>query len=107
MGLAAFERRAARELADVEGHAAPAPPEQAPVQSLPRRVLRLWHRIDRLPAVRWIKKMIAFPIGERFAVISLTAALFTPRTTFVVVLAWGGVAVLYTLTGRVLRSIAR
>ena len=74
---------------------------------LSRRVLRAWHRIDRLPGVRWVKKMAAFPIGERFAAISVTAALFDPRTTFVVLLSWGGFAVLYTLSGRVLRSIAR
>ena len=78
----------------------------APVQRpLPDRVLGAWHRIDRAPGVRWIKKMIAFPIGERFAVISITAALFTPRVTFIVVLAWGGLGTLYTLTGRVLRSL--
>ena len=49
--------------------------------------------------------MVAFPIGERFAVISITAALFTPRVTFVALLAWGGLAAVYTLTGRVLRSV--
>jgi hypothetical protein len=68
-------------------------------------VLGAWHRIDRTPGVRWIKKMIAFPIGERFAVIAITAALFTPRVTFIVLLAWGGVAALYSHTGRVLRSV--
>ena len=30
--------------------------------------------------LRWVKKILAFPIGERFAVISLTAALFDART---------------------------
>ena len=55
----------------------------------------------------WLKKMAAFPIGERFAVISLTAALATPRTTFIVLLSWGGFALLYTSTGRVLRTIAQ
>ena len=55
-------------------------------------MLGAWHAIDRAPGVRWIKKMIAFPIGERFAVISITAALFTPRITFIVLLAWGGFA---------------
>ena len=74
---------------------------------LSRRVLRAWHTIDRLPGVRWVKKMAAFPIGERFAAISITAALFDARVTFVVLLSWGGFAVLYTLSGRVLRSIAR
>ena len=79
----------------------PAPPKR----SLPDRVLGAWHRIDRAPGVRWVKKMIAFPIGERFAAISITAALFTPRVTFIVLLAWGGAAALYTQTGRVLRSL--
>ncbi len=80
--------------------------EPVPVQrSLPDRMLGAWHRIDRAPGVRWIKKMIAFPIGERFAVISITAALFTPRVTFITVLAWGAVGTVYTLAGRVLRSL--
>jgi Family of unknown function (DUF5941) len=79
------------------------PPERE--RSLPDRVLGAWHRIDRAPGVRWIKKMIAFPIGERFAAIAITAALFTPRVTFIVLLSWGGVAALYTQTGRVLRSL--
>jgi hypothetical protein len=38
-------------------------------------------------------------------VISITAALFTPRVTFIAWLAWGGLAFLYTQTGRVLRSL--
>ena len=67
--------------------------------------LSAWQRLNRLPGVVWIKRMLPFPIGERFAVISITAALFTPRTTFIVLLAWGAVAALYTLAGRVLRSI--
>jgi phosphatidylglycerophosphate synthase len=67
----------------------------------------LWRFLDRRSAVRWVKKMIAFPIGERFAVISLTAALATPRTTFVVLLAWGGFAGCYIAAGRVLRSVYR
>ena len=80
----------------------PPPPRE---RSLPERVLGAWHRIDRAPGVRWIKKMIAFPIGERFAAIAITAALFTPRVTFIVLLAWGGLAAVYTQTGRVLRSL--
>ena len=51
--------------------------------------------------------MVAVPLGERFAAISISAALFDARATFVVLLSWGGFAVLYTLSGRVLRSIAR
>jgi phosphatidylglycerophosphate synthase len=75
------------------------------VRSRAETTLSAWERTNRLPGVIWIKRMLPFPIGERFAVISITAALFTPRTTFVVLLAWGGVAAVYTLAGRVLRSI--
>ena len=75
---------------------------------LARRILGFWRAFDRrVPGVVWIKKMAAFPIGERFAVICLTAALATPRTTFIVLLAWGGFALLYTSTGRTLRTIAQ
>jgi hypothetical protein len=76
-------------------------------RSLARRVLGLWRVFDRLPFFPWLKRMFVFPIGERFAVISITAAVSGPRTTFLVVLAWGGVAFLYTLAGRTLRSVAR
>jgi Family of unknown function (DUF5941)/CDP-alcohol phosphatidyltransferase len=78
-------------------------PERQP--SAAERALAAWRRLDRAPGVRWIKKMIAFPIGERFAVISITAALFTPRVTFIALLAWAAVAAVYTQAGRVLRSV--
>ena len=75
---------------------------------LSRRILGFWRAFDRrIPGVIWIKKMAAFPIGERFAVIALTAALATPRTTFIVLLSWGSFALLYTSTGRMLRTIAQ
>ena len=54
---------------------------------------------------KWVKRIVVLPIGERFALISLTAALFTPRVTFIALLAWGAVAVAYSLTGRILRSV--
>jgi hypothetical protein len=44
--------------------------------------------------------MVQFPIGERFAVICVTAAIWGPRTTFAVLLAWGALALAYVLTGR-------
>ena len=49
--------------------------------------------------------MITFPIGERFAVISITAALFSAHTVFIVMLVWGGFAAAYVLAGRTLRSL--
>jgi phosphatidylglycerophosphate synthase len=65
----------------------------------------LWRRLDHSSKVRWLKRIIQFPIGERFAAISVAAALTDARTTFIVVLAWNTVAVSYLLTGRVLRSL--
>jgi len=106
--LGALEHRGAtaadvREAAEDDGaDAAPSPP-----RSVPRRILGLWRLLDRIPGLIWVKKMVAFPIGERFAVICVTAVLFEPRTTFIVLLAWGGFALLYTSTGRTLRTLAK
>jgi phosphatidylglycerophosphate synthase len=69
------------------------------------RALSAWSRLDAAPGLGWVKRMLVFPIGERFATVSITAALFTARTTFVVVLAWSGFAALYSLGGRLLRSL--
>ena len=74
--------------------------------TLRQRLGRLWRAGDRIPQIRWLKKIVAFPIGERFAVISITAALFDARTVFIVMLAWGGFAYAYVLLGRILRSLA-
>ncbi len=78
--------------------AAPSVKPAAPRRPSPtQRILRAWHSTDRLPGVRWLKKMASFPIGERFAAISVTAAVSTPRTTFIVVLGLGRVrGALYT-----------
>jgi hypothetical protein len=95
-GMKAAARRRARE----EGK--PVAPAKRPLAA---RILVAWQRLDRSRALRWVKRMAAFPIGERFAVISITAALFDARVTFVALLAWGGLAIAYTQTGRVLRSI--
>ena len=52
----------------------------------------------------WLARILAFPIGERFLVISLTAAIFTPRVTFIVLLAWGGLATASPLARRLVRG---
>jgi phosphatidylglycerophosphate synthase len=54
---------------------------------------------------RWMKRIVVLPIGERTALICVTAALFDARVTFVALLGWGGAATLYTLAGRVGRSL--
>ena len=74
---------------------------------LPRRILGLWRQLDRAPGAIWVKRMAAFPIGERFAVISITAALWDAKVTFVVLLAWGAFGFAYTFAGRFLRSVSR
>ncbi|MGI8328733.1 CDP-alcohol phosphatidyltransferase family protein [Actinomadura scrupuli] len=72
-----------------------------------RLVVRLSHRTEKIPGLRWAKKIVVLPIGERFALISITAALFNAQVTFIALLVWGSLAAAYTLTGRVLRSLAK
>jgi phosphatidylglycerophosphate synthase len=67
-----------------------------------------WVRaLDRWTILRWGKRVLVLPIGERFALISLTAAVWTPGLTFVVLLAWGSVAAAYAVVGRILSTVAR
>jgi phosphatidylglycerophosphate synthase len=75
--------------------------------ALGRRGLRAAGAVNRWRWARWAKRMIILPIGERFALISVTAAVATPRITFIALLAWGGVAAAYSLTGWILRSVAK
>ncbi|MER7499706.1 CDP-alcohol phosphatidyltransferase family protein [Nonomuraea pusilla] len=70
-----------------------------------RGVLKMWTKAGRYRAVHWLRKMIVFPIGERFAAIAITAALFDARITFLTLVIWGTVAAAYTLTGRLMRSL--
>jgi hypothetical protein len=72
-----------------------------------RRAIRRFRRLDRFPALRWGKRIFVLPIGERFALVSITAALFSPKVTFIALLVWGGLAFLYAFMGRALRSLSR
>jgi hypothetical protein len=78
-----------------------------PAPSRARRFLGFWRRLDSLPGLIWVKRVIALPIGERFFVISLTAAIWDARVTFTVLIVWGLFAVSYSLPGRLLRSLSR
>jgi phosphatidylglycerophosphate synthase len=71
------------------------------------RAVRLIRAVDRFGWVVWLKRIIVLPIGERFALVSITAALWSPHVTFVALLAWGGFAALYSVGGQVLRTLAR
>ena len=53
--------------------------------------------------VEKVKKIIHLPIGERWLLISLTAAFLTPIWTFVVLIVLGLLALAYTTLGRYLR----
>jgi len=53
------------------------------------------------PARRLAGQVITLPAGERIAVIAVTAVLFGPRLTFLVLLAWGAIATGYILAGQV------
>jgi phosphatidylglycerophosphate synthase len=90
--------------AAAEATAAPAPTAPPPA-TLKQRARNAWRRIDRSPRGVWVKKIVGFPIGERFATISLTAALFDAKVTFIVLLACGGFAVTYSIAGRIVRSL--
>lgn len=68
--------------------------------------VRFSRSLERRSWMRWAKKIVVLPIGERFALISVTAAIWEPRVTFLALLIWGGAALLYQLTGKVLRSVA-
>ncbi|HKA68720.1 MAG TPA: CDP-alcohol phosphatidyltransferase family protein [Actinomycetes bacterium] len=74
--------------------------------SLGRRAVRLSEATSRISVLAWLKRLIIFPIGERWLVISVVAAFFQPRMVFGALLSWGGLAVVYTVTGKVLRSMA-
>jgi hypothetical protein len=88
--------------------ASPKSGEQPPGRRRGLGQLAIWlsHRTEKMTGLRWAKKIIVLPIGERFALISLTAALFNAKVTFVALLFWGLLAAAYTLAGRVLRSLA-
>ncbi|WP_043620740.1 CDP-alcohol phosphatidyltransferase family protein [Nonomuraea candida] len=78
--------------------------ESRDVRRAPGGVLRFAQRLERDTIARWLKKIIVLPIGERMALIAVTAAVWGARVTFLSLLCWGGVAALYQLAGRIARS---
>jgi len=57
---------------------------------------RRWH---------WARKVAILPIGERWALIAILAAVSTPRAVFAVLVAAGGLAAAYMLAAQVRRSL--
>ncbi|MSW24673.1 MAG: hypothetical protein F2866_03790 [Actinobacteria bacterium] len=54
--------------------------------------------------IRWVKKVIHFPIGERWLVISICAAFNSPTLALSALLIFGVIGLAYTTIGRILRS---
>ncbi|MBL6279892.1 CDP-alcohol phosphatidyltransferase family protein [Micromonospora fiedleri] len=52
----------------------------------------------------WLKRTVVFPIGERWALIAVAAALFNQRIALLAVLTWGVLAFAYTGALRTLRA---
>ncbi|NUP68485.1 MAG: CDP-alcohol phosphatidyltransferase family protein [Nonomuraea sp.] len=67
-------------------------------------VLGFAQRMERDSIARWFKKIVVLPIGERTALIAVTAAVWNARVTFLSLLCWGGFAAFYQLAGRIARS---
>ena len=62
-------------------------------------------RMNRRDAVRWFKRAIHLPIGERWLIISVFAALLGPTWALGVLLVAGLAALAYVTAGRVLRTL--
>ncbi len=61
-------------------------------------------RMNRRDAVRWTKRAIHLPIGERWLIISVVAALLGATWALAVLLAAGLLALVYVTAGRTLRT---
>jgi phosphatidylglycerophosphate synthase len=88
-----------------DGRAARAAADPTPRQRV-RSLIAAAGAVRRASLLRWANKVIRMPIGERFALISLTAAIASPRVTFIALLVWGAVAAAYALSVRIMVSYA-
>ncbi|MDA3022288.1 MAG: DUF5941 domain-containing protein [Actinomycetota bacterium] len=62
-------------------------------------------QINSRPVVRWTKKVIHLPIGERWLVLSVVAVIVNGYWALLTLLVLTSLAWLYTLVGRVLRTL--
>lgn len=67
--------------------------------------MELSARVNRRDAVRWAKRAIHLPIGERWLIISLAAAILGATWALGLLLAAGLVAFAYVTAGRTLRTL--
>lgn len=71
-----------------------------------RSATDLSERTNRVGPLVWVKRAVIMPIGERWLVISVAAAVAGPAWALGLLLALGVVAAAYTTVGRLLRSVA-
>lgn len=62
-------------------------------------------RVNRRSAVRWAKRAVHMPIGERWLVISLAAAILGAQWALGLLIVLGLIALAYVLIGRSLRTL--
>ena len=62
-------------------------------------------RINRHDAVRWTKRVVHLPIGERWLLISVLAAIWGARVALIGLLVAGIIALAYVTAGRTLRTL--
>ncbi|WP_412747288.1 DUF5941 domain-containing protein [Krasilnikovia sp. MM14-A1004] len=72
------------------------------------RLSRASNRVqaDTGSAAYWLKRIVVFPIGERWALIAVLAAVANGRVALAGVLIWGALAFAYTLGLRSLRALS-
>lgn len=102
----ALHDEAARRPAATAAGPAAGPAVAAPAAGVGDRLSRASNRVqaDTGSPLYWLKRTIVFPIGERWALIAITVALFNPLVALIAVLVWGGLAAAYTLLLRTLRA---
>ncbi|MBM3668428.1 MAG: CDP-alcohol phosphatidyltransferase family protein [Actinobacteria bacterium] len=61
-------------------------------------------RMNRRAAVRWVKKVVHMPIGERWLVLSIGAMFFNGYVALLALLVLVAIAFLYTALGRIART---
>ena len=66
--------------------------------------MELSARMNGRSAIRWFKRAIHLPIGERWLIISVVAALFGPRWALLALFVGVSLALVYVTTGRILRT---
>lgn len=76
------------------------------VAALGQGAVALSNRTSGSAPLKWAKRMVFLPIGERWLIISVFAAASGPRAVFWVLFGLGLVSAVYATAGRVLRALA-